>query len=142
MTGLTTQHGHRPNHGLVRMSDTQLPELPIPECDFGFAAFTADQMRAYASEAVRAALAAQGEPVAWMASYIDALGNDHVYVTSHHDLAVENDMHGDPRPLYTAAPAKPMTREQAMAIVQSNPDTMTAIRMTEAHHGITDKGGA
>ena len=31
----------------------------------------------------------------------------------------------------------PMTREQAMAIVQSNPDTMTAIRMTEAHHGIT-----
>lgn len=34
----------------------------------------------------------------------------------------------------------PMTREQAMAIVQSNPDTMTAIRMTEAHHfGITDQ---
>ena len=31
----------------------------------------------------------------------------------------------------------PMTREQAMAIVQSNPDTMTAIRMTEAHFGIT-----
>lgn len=30
-----------------------------------------------------------------------------------------------------------MTREQAMAIVQSNPDTMTAIRMTEAHHCIT-----
>lgn len=31
----------------------------------------------------------------------------------------------------------PMTREQAMAIVQSNPDTMTAIRMAEAHHGIS-----
>lgn len=31
----------------------------------------------------------------------------------------------------------PMTREQAMAIVQSNPDTMTSIRMTEAHHCIT-----
>lgn len=31
----------------------------------------------------------------------------------------------------------PMTREQAMAIAQSNPDTMTAIRMAEAHHGIT-----
>ena len=26
MTSLTTQHGHRPNHGLVRMSDTQLPK--------------------------------------------------------------------------------------------------------------------
>lgn len=26
MTGLTTQHGHRPNHGLVRMTDTQLPK--------------------------------------------------------------------------------------------------------------------
>ena len=31
----------------------------------------------------------------------------------------------------------PMTREQAMVIVQSNPDTMTAIRMAEAHHHIT-----
>lgn len=36
-------------------------------------------------------------------------------------------------------PAKrvPLTREQVLAIVQSNPDTMTAIRMTEAAHGIT-----
>ena len=32
-----------------------------------------------------------------------------------------------------------MTREQAMAIVQSNPDTMTAIRMAEARHGIKPK---
>lgn len=40
------------------------------------------------------------EPSAWMAEYIDPLGNDHVYVTSHHDLAVENDMHGDPKPLW------------------------------------------
>ena len=44
---------------------------------------------------------AESEPVAWMASYVDPIGNDHVYVTSHHDLAVENDMHGTPRPLYT-----------------------------------------
>ena len=44
---------------------------------------------------------AKGEPVAWMASYVDPVGNDHVYVTSHRDLAVENDMHGEPKPLYT-----------------------------------------
>ena len=42
---------------------------------------------------------ATGEPVAWMASYVDPVGNERVYVTSHHDLAVENDMHGTPRPL-------------------------------------------
>lgn len=51
---------------------------------------------------------AESEPVAWMASYVDPIGNDHVYVTSHHDLAVENDMHGTPRPLYThPAPGVP-----------------------------------
>ena len=36
---------------------------------------------------------------------------------------------------------EPMTREQAMVIVQSNPDTMTAIRMAEVHHGITAASG-
>ena len=45
------------------------------------------------------AMSATPEPVAWMASYVDPIGNDRVYVTSHHDLAVENDMHGTPRPL-------------------------------------------
>lgn len=42
-------------------------------------------------------------------------------------------------PLYTAPqPAKqPLTREQAMKIVEATPDTMTAVRMTEAAHGIT-----
>lgn len=51
---------------------------------------------------------ATGEPVGWMASYVDPVGNDHVYVTSHRDLAVENDMHGTPRPLYTRpAPSVP-----------------------------------
>ena len=54
------------------------------------------------------AMSATSEPVAWMASYVDPIGNDHVYVTSHHDLAVENDMHGTPRPLYThPAPSVP-----------------------------------
>ena len=45
-------------------------------------------------------------------------------------------------PLYAAPqPAKrePLTREQAMEIVQSNPDTMTAIRMTELAHGIGEQ---
>jgi hypothetical protein len=50
-------------------------------------------------DAERAKLDAPGGPVAWMASYVDPIGNDHVYVTSHYDLAVENDMHGTPRPL-------------------------------------------
>lgn len=51
--------------------------------------------------AIQQAEAKTEEPVAWMASYVDPIGNDHVYVTSHYDLAVENDMHGTPRPLYT-----------------------------------------
>ena len=45
-------------------------------------------------------------------------------------------------PLYAAPqPTKrePLTREQAMEIVQSNPDTMTAIRMTELAHGIGEQ---
>lgn len=59
-------------------------------------------------DALQARAQVQGEPVAWMASYVDPIGNDHVYVTSHHDLAVENDMHGTPRPLYThPAPSVP-----------------------------------
>lgn len=58
---------------------------------------------------------ATSEPVAWMASYVDPIGNDHVYVTSHHDLAVENDMHGTPRPLYThPAPSAPVTPEPVL----------------------------
>ncbi len=58
--------------------------------------------------AIQQAEAQQPVPVAWMASYVDPIGNDHVYVTSHHDLAVENDMHGTPRPLYThPAPSVP-----------------------------------
>jgi hypothetical protein len=40
-------------------------------------------------------------------------------------------------PLYAAPqPRKRLTREQAMRIVEQNPDTMMAIRMTEAAHGI------
>lgn len=41
-------------------------------------------------------------PVAWMARYVNTLGEEYVYVTTHKDLAIENDMHGDPLPLYLA----------------------------------------
>ena len=36
---------------------------------------------------------------------------------------------------------EPLTREQALKIVEANPDAMCAIRMTEAAHGIGIKGG-
>lgn len=40
------------------------------------------------------------EPVVWMARYIDKNGNEAVYTTSIHELAVENDANGEPIPLY------------------------------------------
>jgi len=42
--------------------------------------------------------------------------------------------------LYTTPqpPAQPLTRDQALKIVAANPDVMTAIRMTEAAHGIKE----
>jgi hypothetical protein len=40
------------------------------------------------------------EPVAWMARYIDKDGNEAVYTTSVYELAVENDVNGQPIPLY------------------------------------------
>ena len=50
------------------------------------------------------------------------------------------DLHPFARSILALRPVQvPMTREQAMAIAQSNPDTMTAIRMAEAHHGITSQ---
>lgn len=48
------------------------------------------------------AAAQQGvQPVAWLAEYQDREGNSKWYVTTHKDLAAENDMHGAPKPLYT-----------------------------------------
>ena len=45
----------------------------------------------------------------------------------------------NPIPLYTEPPKrKPLTRDQALKIVAANPDVMTAIRMTEAAHGIKE----
>ena len=45
---------------------------------------------------------------------------------------------GSPQPVVR----EPLTREKAMEIVKANPDTMSAIRMTEATHGIAQKGGS
>lgn len=42
-------------------------------------------------------------------------------------------------PLYTEPPKRnPMTRDEALKIVAANPDAMTAVRMTEAAHGIKE----
>lgn len=56
------------------------------------------------NEQLRAQLAAvqQGaQPVAWLAEYVDREGNSKWYVSTHKDLATENDMHEAPKPLYT-----------------------------------------
>lgn len=125
------------------MTDTQLPKMPDPEgyadpAYGAFAAFTAYQMRAYAAEAVRAALAAQGEPVCY--AHINANGKVRAVLS-------------EPRgpintPLYTAppAPAKPMTDEEIDKLPwgphEGNPITFAEglrdfARAIEAHHGIT-----
>jgi len=79
---------------------------------------------------------AKGEPVAWMASYVDPVGNDHVYVTSHHDLAVENDMHGEPKPLYTRpAPSVPKD-DQIAALVNKVRDIA---RMFHDHQSLRER---
>ena len=76
----------------TKMIDSHTISAVVAECDM----------------AILAQQPATGEPVAWMASYVDPVGNDHVYVTSHRDLAVENDMHREPKPLYTRpAPSEP-----------------------------------
>ena len=81
--------------------------------------------------AILAQQPATPEPVAWMASYVDPVGNDHVYVTSHHDLAVENDMHGTPRPLVfgDTHPAQSvfLVRDIASLLGASVPDVCNAL---------------
>lgn len=66
---------------------------------------------------------------------IDHFLRNNLYDDDYADYSFDLDL------IWGAAPQpakrEPLTREQAMAIVQSNPDTMTAIRMTEAAHGIT-----
>lgn len=126
------------------MTTDTLPELllPLPEPKGvivvgtqALRGFTADQMHAYALQ-VRAH-ATQAEVTDEQILSLDC-------------VSIDSDEHGTSfwvdrstvikfaRAILALRPAAvPMTREQAMAIVQSNPDTMTAIRMTEAHHCIT-----
>ena len=68
------------------------------------------------------------EPVAWWNPRKDTVSCDPVH--RHHPDCV---------PLYAEPPQrKPLTRDQALKIVAANPDAMTAIRMTEAAHGIKE----
>ncbi len=75
------------------------------------------------------------EPVAWL--------DEDSNLIYRHNTHKTDDYHGLKRttPLYTEPPQRnPLTRDQALKIVAANPDAMTAIRMTEAAHGI--KGDA
>lgn len=56
---------------------------------------------AYGVDWVYAAAQQGVQPVAWLAEYQDREGNSKWYVSTHKDLATENDMHGAPKPLYT-----------------------------------------
>lgn len=40
------------------------------------------------------------QPIAWLATYVSKDGELQYYTTTHYDLAMENDMCSDPRPLY------------------------------------------
>jgi len=53
------------------------------------------------------------EPVAWLAAYVNSVGLPDHYVTTHHELAVENDTNGAPKPLFShpPAPSVPLTDE-------------------------------
>lgn len=63
------------------------------------------------------------QPVAWLAEYQDREGNSKWYVTTHKDLAAENDMHGAPKPLYTHPAAQGLDAE-----TQRNADIGAAIQ--------------
>ena len=40
------------------------------------------------------------EPVAWLAAYVNSDGLPDVFVTTHRELAIENDANHSPKPLY------------------------------------------
>jgi chromosome segregation ATPase len=59
-------------------------------------------------------LAGQGQkPAAWLASYQDREGNEASYVTTHYQLALENDARGQPVALYRGASAAAHKDEKA-----------------------------
>ena len=57
------------------------------------------------------------EPVAWLAAYVNNVGLPDHYVTTHHELAVENDANRSPKPLFFNPPAPqrvPLTDEEIL----------------------------
>lgn len=77
--------------------------------DRHFAAVAAAPAQEHATQ-----LAGQGqEPAAWLASYQDREGNEASYVTTHYQLALENDARGQPVALYRGASAAAHKDEQA-----------------------------
>ena len=65
--------------------------------------FTVENLRARVAEleAQLAAAPQAGQPVAWLTEYVDREGNSKWYVSTHKDLATENDKDAKPKPLYT-----------------------------------------
>jgi hypothetical protein len=71
------------------------------------------------ADGARAGLqAAPQVPSAWMARYVDSAGMPSVYVTTHHELAIENDDKGDPQPLYATPPEAALQPEVVEDVVQ------------------------
>jgi len=66
------------------------------------------------------------EPVAWLAAYVNSEGLPDQYVTTHHELAVENDANGAPKPLFF----NPPTTHEPMAWIDSmgHPHHLSAIQ--------------
>ena len=66
------------------------------------------------------------EPVAWLAAYVNNVGLPDHYVTTHHELAVENDANRSPKPLFFHPP----TTHEPMAWIDSmgHPHHLSAIQ--------------
>ena len=66
------------------------------------------------------------QPVAWLAAYVNNVGLPDHYVTTHHELAVENDANRSPKPLFF----NPPTTHEPMAWIDSmgHPQHLSAIQ--------------
>ena len=66
------------------------------------------------------------EPVAWLSAYVNSVGLPDHYVTTHHELAVENDANRSPKPLFF----NPPTTHEPVAWIDSmgHPHHLSAIQ--------------
>ena len=66
------------------------------------------------------------EPVAWLSAYVNNVGLPDHYVTTHHELAVENDANRSPKPLFF----NPSTTHEPVAWIDSmgHPHHISAIQ--------------